>query len=310
MGEVGDRLRQAREAKGLTFEQVEEITRIRRRYLQALEEEDYGQLPGEVFIRGFLRNYALALGLDPGEILAAAGRRPPSPVAPIREVHEPLLDEPLLPPPGRQRLIATLIALMVLVAVGLGAWTFYRYLGPASGLPILTAPGSGQTLVPADNETTPRPTFTVPPSPSPGVTSTPEPTDTPEATATPEATNTPEPAAAPEMGIILRLEATQRSWVSVTIDGKVAYEANMEAGQVLEWRGREVALLRTGNAGGLRIWYNGQEEPPIGAAGAVVERTWTAGPLPASEGTEAPAEGTPGPMGPPPEASTATLVPG
>ena len=308
MGEVGERLRQAREGKGLTLEQVEEITRIRRRYLQALEDEDYGQLPGEVFARGFLRNYALAVGLDPEEILAAGGRQAPSPVAPLEEVSETYLDEPLVPP-GRQRLVAALIGMMVVIALGLGGWTFYRYLGPGRVSPT-PLPGAGETPIPADDQVTPRPTFTPPATLAPGATTTPSVTALPTVTKTLEPTEVPA-TLVPEIGVLLRLEATQASWVRVVVDGKVAYEATMGPGQMLEWRGNDQIFLRTGNAGGLRIWYNGQEEAPIGYVGEVVERTWTAAPLPTGEGPAMPPEETPGPVGPPPTpvTPTATLAP-
>lgn len=64
MEEIGRRLRAAREAKGVTLEQAEEDTRIRQKYLQALEEAREADLPGEVYLKGFLRSYGNYLGLD------------------------------------------------------------------------------------------------------------------------------------------------------------------------------------------------------------------------------------------------------
>lgn len=130
MGELGDRLRRAREARGLSLDQVEEITKIRRRYLEALEEEDFGQLPGEVFVRGFLRNYAVALGLDAEETLAAAGRQVAAPVVPAQDVHQPLLDEPLNRPAIGQHLLVWAFAGMIVILIGLGGWTLYQAFGP------------------------------------------------------------------------------------------------------------------------------------------------------------------------------------
>ena len=62
-------LRAARERKGVDLYRAERDTRIRVRYLAALERGDYRELPGSVYTKGFLRNYALYLGLDPEEIL-------------------------------------------------------------------------------------------------------------------------------------------------------------------------------------------------------------------------------------------------
>ncbi len=69
MDELGHILREARENKGLTLEEAQESTRINARYLNALETGQYDQLPTPVHVRGFLRNYARFLGLDPAPLL-------------------------------------------------------------------------------------------------------------------------------------------------------------------------------------------------------------------------------------------------
>lgn len=306
MGQVGDRLRQAREAQGLTLEQVEEITKIRRRYLQALEEEEYDQLPGEVFVRGFLRNYSQALGLDADEILTAAGRQAVDPLALTHEPEEPYLDDPLVQPSTRQRVVSVVIGALVFATVALGGWMLYNYLGPAGGPLAPAPPDGGETPAPAvHNEPTASPTYTLQPTAARTATATPTLTGTVEPTATATATRTPEPTAVPptatpELGAILRLQAVEDSWVRVEVDAELAYEGTMSSGQVLEWRGSEQVFLLTGNAGGLRVWYNGQEQEPLGASGEVVERSWQAGPLPPPEELQTP-EGTAEPLGPPPE---------
>ncbi|MDX6520478.1 MAG: cytoskeleton protein RodZ [Gaiellales bacterium] len=64
MFEIGTALREARERQGLTFSQIEEGTKIRARYIRALEDEAFGVLPGTTYTKGFLRAYADYLGLD------------------------------------------------------------------------------------------------------------------------------------------------------------------------------------------------------------------------------------------------------
>jgi cytoskeletal protein RodZ len=66
---VGEQLREAREVRGLDLFRVERDTKIRTKYLEALESGDFGDLPGEVYTRGFLRNYATYLGLDADEMV-------------------------------------------------------------------------------------------------------------------------------------------------------------------------------------------------------------------------------------------------
>ncbi|HEV2251249.1 MAG TPA: helix-turn-helix domain-containing protein [Candidatus Limnocylindria bacterium] len=70
MARLGDALRLHREQMGVTMEQAAEDTRIREKFLQAIESGDYQSLPGTVYTKGFLRNYAQYLNLDPEEMLA------------------------------------------------------------------------------------------------------------------------------------------------------------------------------------------------------------------------------------------------
>lgn len=67
---LGEMLRSARESRGLDRTRIERDTRIRERYLSALERGAYDELPGEVYARGFLRSYAKYLGLDPDGMVA------------------------------------------------------------------------------------------------------------------------------------------------------------------------------------------------------------------------------------------------
>jgi len=80
---LGETLRRARLTRGVTFEDAERVTRIPRKYLEALETENFGILPAPVFARGFLRSYAGYLGLEPGDLL---------PFFPVGHVEEPRLE--------------------------------------------------------------------------------------------------------------------------------------------------------------------------------------------------------------------------
>jgi cytoskeleton protein RodZ len=71
---VGASLREARERRALDLTDVEAAIKIRARYLQAIEDEDWDVLPGDVYVRGFIRTYAAHLGLD-GEQAAEDYRR-------------------------------------------------------------------------------------------------------------------------------------------------------------------------------------------------------------------------------------------
>jgi hypothetical protein len=65
MADIGEMLREARMRAGIDVSEVEAVTKIRAKYLRALENEEWGLLPGNAYVKGFLRTYAEALGLDP-----------------------------------------------------------------------------------------------------------------------------------------------------------------------------------------------------------------------------------------------------
>lgn len=70
MADIGDKLRSARKTKGMSIEDVEKITKIQRRYLTAIENDDFDQLPGDFYVRAFIRQFADVVGLNGKELLA------------------------------------------------------------------------------------------------------------------------------------------------------------------------------------------------------------------------------------------------
>jgi cytoskeletal protein RodZ len=90
MAELGRVLFQARVARGLTIEDAERDTRISKRYLEALEREDFSAFPAPFYARAFLRTYAQYLGLDAAQLLAALPHARLEPeVAPLPEISRP-----------------------------------------------------------------------------------------------------------------------------------------------------------------------------------------------------------------------------
>ncbi len=161
VGELGNHLREARENRGLTLEQVEDATRIRRAFLEALEAEQFDKLPPDVCARGFLRNYARFLGLDPDPLLKAY--RSPQSRTTLRL--PAVLDEPLRNSAVRNIWTALFWGLVVVVILGLGLWYGYNefYLGTAWGprptpsvIPVETLPLETATVavVAAENQPT------------------------------------------------------------------------------------------------------------------------------------------------------------
>ena len=143
MFEIGSALREARERRGLSYSQVEEGTKIRARYLRALEDEDFGVLPGATYSKGFLRAYADYLGLDGHLFIDEFNSR----------YHDPRRedDKPIYPPSqrrvrGRRRETSiVLIALAAIVAIA-----SLVFLGAGSG-------GTPNTPLPTPSTTTHNP---------------------------------------------------------------------------------------------------------------------------------------------------------
>ena len=121
MFEIGTSLREARERQGLDFAQLESATKIRGKYLRALEEEQFEQLPAQTYVKGFLRTYADFLGLD-GQLYVdefnsryGVGEDEP-PIQSRRAVHAQRRVQTNV-------VIATLVGIAVVTALVIAAWT-------------------------------------------------------------------------------------------------------------------------------------------------------------------------------------------
>jgi cytoskeleton protein RodZ len=285
MTELGQMLRDAREAQGISLAHAEEATRIRRKYLQALEEANYGILPPSVYVRGFIRNYAVYLGLDPQVALAAYHNGVPGTADPP-EPH--IISEPLTPGPRvNWELVAGVVMLMLL---GVVLYIVYREyilpLGAGAAVPPSLSglanpdPTSTATL-PAAVVGDPLPTPTVEPTATAAPTATAEPpTDVPPTDVPPTATLTLEPTAThtatPQRAqeLTLTLDVSALSWTRVVTDGETVYEGTLEPGDAPSWTAQREIAIRTGNAGGLRATVNDRDMGVLGAAGQVRDYIW------------------------------------
>jgi cytoskeletal protein RodZ len=259
MQELGQTLRAAREAKGLTLADAEEATRIRLRFLEALESGRQDDLPARVYAEGFLRNYAIFLGLSPQELLEQFRRAQEGDEAAVSDVRAAV--HPLNLPPGRRsRLVVGLVLVLAGILLAAG-W----YLLPALGLALPFPQGEAMTATP-----TVAPEAAQSPAATPPATA-PTPTSIPVANAT--ATPTTAPTAV--VRVVVQARFTALSWIRVTVDGQLDFEGFMEAGATRQWSGvREVAMV-CGNAGGTEVTVNGVNRGPLGAPSQVVEIAWT-----------------------------------
>ncbi|CDR74739.1 helix-turn-helix domain-containing protein [Lactobacillus delbrueckii] len=107
MSGIGEQLRKAREAKGLSISDIEKATKIQSRYLEAIENNDFDKLPGDFYVRAFIRQYAQIVGLDGKELLSqyqgevanevTSEVSQPAASSPDQEVHEEAHEEEAAP---------------------------------------------------------------------------------------------------------------------------------------------------------------------------------------------------------------------
>lgn len=281
MDELGTILKETREARGLSLEDVAKITRIRPRFLEALEEERYDVLPTPVHVRGFLRNYALFLNLDPDPLIARykSSRRmiediplqkqvrpelDKAPTLPIETLDDELEGNPVFYRPlgsslqtpawfSSEILVGAFLIIALLVFI---VWAAGRYIVPA-----LTNAQQTETPIAEVSPTVPIPTAIQ----SAILTSTPAPTSPPQ-----EATLPPIVSS-----ILLDITVMEDSWLYVEVDGQIVQEGIAKVNDLFSWEGTQIVKLRTGNGSGLEVTLNGQKLGKLGNRGQVVEKIWS-----------------------------------
>ena len=298
--DIGSTLRNAREAKSISLAEAATATRIREGFLEALENNEFHRLPGDLYLRGFLRNYATFLGLDAATLLAELGESSNVVRLPARSqradgpvlISEPLTSNPI----PFARILTTLLGLVIVGLVAFAIWgpgdALLDYL-PGFADPTVTVPVTSELgLSPGDvtptallteetstpeeeasgasGDPTPVPTATFPPrtaTPAPNPTNTPTPTAT--ATTTPQADGT----------IVLQAQILDRTWTEVYLDGQdaVVYRV-LEPGESYEWIAEEELYIRIGNAAGISLNLNGEELGVMGGPGGLVVRHWQRNP--------------------------------
>jgi len=245
MPTMGELLREARYRRNLSLDQAEAVTKIRKKYLLALEEDDYAELPAPVYARGFLQIYAEYLGVDPhvvdklfqppprsagneGIRQAATGFRDPSPIS----------------------VKAVLITALTLAGVSAVFFLYAQYL----------AFTSSQT-----GEVVPGPTVQVSPT-APAIVALPSPTPSP----------VPSPSPTPVRAVEVTVRITERCWIRVVADGQGTplFEGELQPGDERTWKARDRIDMRVGNAGGVDVTVNGMRQGKLGASGEVKNVTW------------------------------------
>ena len=254
---IGDLLRRERERQNLSIKDIEKATSIRALYIDAIEKGEYKTLPGEVYAKGFVRNYANYLKLNANEIVnafneemhpqeelqdaagsssAEEARQEQSAERNREEYRGPKITS-LESYPMEKSSHGVRNALMVAAAVFVVAFAALIAFG-----------GDEESSAPAPRAKT----------------------QTQQGQKQTEAA--PKPAAD---GVEVKLSFTDRCWTEVVVDGKTEFEGTAEKGKVLTLKGKDKVRITAGNAGALNYSLNGKDMGAIGQKGEVVEKTFT-----------------------------------
>ena len=264
MTQLGERFREAREARGISITQASTATRILPRYLQAIEAGDLASLPGDVYARGFIRNYAQLLGLPAEEMIALYRAERGEPTARIKIVPA------AVPPRTRSCLIPSffvtfftvllLLAALYLVLSSTGMLTPPEVAGGTTP----TSPPPTATMFPTATEPAPGTTM----SPLPPTPVRPTPTSDPLAPAGAGATAAPGPTATPRAPVVVQVivvndPTSLGSWMEVSADGVPRYNALLRPGRTETWEGQREVFLNIGDTSVVRLIINGQAFPGL-----------------------------------------------
>jgi len=289
MTSIGDTLRRERQRRNLELSKIAAELKISVRFLDAMEHDDFGKLPGGVFTKSFVRQYAGILGLDGDELVAEMEHA----AEPEVDVSQQLSDKHKPEVPGidlqmggegwqsvRERRpplpswfkSGVLLVVLMLVCSGVYWWwqrPRHQILAHETSQPksIPAAQPAPPISQPADNPpATSTPSATVPTATTEAAAAQPTaPAPTPSPTAP---ANTPAiPVAASNPNATVRVGITaddEEVWIRADVNGKYQFQGTLQPHETRNIDADGQVVLRLGNAGGATITLNGK---PVGAVG-------------------------------------------
>lgn len=259
MGYAGEQLSTARRKLGLTTSQVAERLRMRKMFVEALEREEWATIGEFVYVRGFLKNYAKLLGLDATALVEQLSLEYAPEVAAPRASFESLAGSGLSSvrtdghPASRAWFpwvlgSLTAIAAVLVIMVGISLFGAFFSANARQSDTTQTAQTNSAQLLQAPSGATVQ--------------------------------ESSSDIAGHDSGVNLRLQLTQASWLSVTVDGRRVVYETLPAGTVRDFHGIREITLRAGNAGGVVAKIDGKDLGKLGQAGQVEDRVFAVKPLP------------------------------
>ena len=275
--ELGDLLRETREQKKLSLEDVEQGTNIRKLYIKSIEDGDYDKLPGEVFLKGFIKTYGKFLGLNSLELIeqykkeknASTSEKEVEPTnqvqeQPVSPAQPPKVEEKITEKtaePTKEKNIPKIDSFA----------SNQAYLQPTKSnskkniflviiILIVIIGGAVFFLSSQDTSDTKAPVHTT----------------QQESTQQPEQ-QAQQPAPAPVVsGAEVTAVFNEDCWTEVKVDGNVVLSETVKKGSNLNWKGNNQIDITVGNAGAIDITFNNQPVGKLGDIGAVVTKSFVA----------------------------------
>jgi cytoskeleton protein RodZ len=275
---LGSYLRRERELREMSLQDISAATKIQLKFLEALERDDYDQLPPAPFIVGFLRAYAQCLSVEPEEIIAAyhtrhsssEGREKPALLATNYQVRRP----------ARFRVVGVSLGVaVVILSLGLALQLLRRETAHKTHAPL--DPVVSEHAVRQSSSVTERPPLTshVPLSPpaEPALLAPQPPAAVMQEGKNESRASTSTPLLPPGAGsarlaavepslagpstqlLTLQAVALEDTWLRVEIDGNKRHDLLLAAGKTVHWEAQERFLMTIGNARGTRLVLNGKE---------------------------------------------------
>lgn len=305
MSSIGETLRRARVKRNLDLDQISRELKISPKLLEAIEAEQFQKLPGSMFAKSFVRQYAHFLGLDEEEMANEVARtlQPQTELPRFADTQMPVRLPIQVPKVEAWETVGdrsfswgsplpalALFVVAMLACSGVYAWYQRKSHPVLAQTSIATeAPPMQQQAPPVSQAAPPPPTETAAPRPAaaiaqqqlppvtvPEVKPTPAPLTTQTvATAAPP----PAPSAAPNPNATVHVQITaeEPAWVLARSDGKYLFSGTLDANQSRTLEGVKNIELRLGNAGAVNIVLNGNPIGPVGPKGQVRTVQFTSG---------------------------------
>jgi cytoskeletal protein RodZ len=260
MPTVGRTLALERIRQGLDLEEIAEYTKIAVRTLKHIEQDEFESLPGVIFARNFVRQYAECLRMDPVAMVEQFNREQQMPepqfTVPEARFHVPNMRPGVVGRVFDNNTVSAFVTFVLTIVVCAAAYYSYEYWQarrqaahePVAAATVRSAPAT----TPGNQQTVAKP----PENPAP---------------ATPEPAPLDSPAVAPGTGgnVHVVVSADEPCWTQITADGKVLFAGTLSSGETKMVNASAVVSVRAGNAGAIKLKLNGNDVAPIGPKGQI-----------------------------------------